>query len=112
MAFLRRALDAQQPATILCAGNEGRVSLEDTICAGLMLSRLLEPSKASGLNDSGLIAYALYRGSQDQLARALIGAAHTKRLMSLGFEDDVTYCAQIDITDALPMYNDGRIALD
>ena len=109
--FLRRALDAGHPATILCAGYEGRVALEDTICAGLMLSRLLDPSEASGLNDSGMIAYALYQGSQDQLARALIGAAHTKRLMTLGFGDDVTYCAQIDTTDTLPVYRDGRIVV-
>lgn len=111
VAFLRRALDEAQPVTILCAGYERRVALEDTICAGLLLSRLLKPKDASRLDDSGQIAYALYRGSQDQLARALIGAAHTKRLMDIGFGDDVTYCARIDTTEALPMYRDGRIVL-
>ncbi|MEO0560365.1 MAG: 2-phosphosulfolactate phosphatase [Bacteroidota bacterium] len=109
--FLRQALDAHQSVTLLCAGYEGRVALEDTLCAGLMLKRLLNPSEASGLNDSGLIAYALYQGSQEHLARALVGAAHTKRLMALGFQDDVTYCAQMDTTDTLPMYRDGRIVL-
>ena len=111
VAFLRQALDASQPVTILCAGYEGRVALEDTICAGLILTQLLDPSEASSLNDSGLIAYALYQGSQEHLARALVGAAHTKRLMKLGFKDDVTYCAQMDTTDTLPMYRDGRIVL-
>lgn len=111
VAFMRSALDADQPVTLLCSGYEGRVSLEDTICAGLFLSRLLEPAEASALNDSGKIAYALYQGSQNQLARALFGAAHTQRLMALGFDKDVTYCAQIDTTDVLPFYNDGRIVL-
>ena len=111
VAFLGKALDDGQPTTLLCAGYERRVALEDTLCAGLMLSRLLGPSEASGLNDSGQIAYALYQGSQSQLARALIGAAHTKRLIDLGFKDDVTYCAQMDTTDTLPMYRDGRIVL-
>ena len=111
VAHLRAALDAGQPVTILCAGHEGRVSLEDTICTGLFLSRLLTPSEATALGDSGQIAYALYQGSQAQLARALFGAAHTQRLIGLGFEKDVSYCARIDQTDALPLYRDGRITL-
>lgn len=112
VAFLERAIEAEHPVTILCAGTFGRVALEDALCAGLMLSRLLAPAEASNLNDSGQIAYALYQGSQDQLARALFNAAHTQRLLTLGFSDDVTYCAQIDATPALPLYREGRIVLD
>ena len=111
-AYLRRALEADRPATILCSGYEGRVALEDALCAGLLLSRLLEPTEASSLGDSGQIAYALYQGSRDQLARALFGAAHTQRLLDLGFGDDVSYCARIDATETLPLYREGQIVVD
>lgn len=109
VGFLRRALESGRPATILCAGSGGRVSLEDTLCAGLYLSRLPD---GAGTGDSVQIARALYRGSAGHLARALFGAEHTQRLIALGYADDVTYCARIDALDVLPLLRDNRIILE
>ncbi len=109
--FLREALDAGRPATILCAGWNGRVSLEDTLCAGLLVSRVASPAEVTALGDGVQIALALYRGSRSQLARALFGAEHTQRLIALGFADDVTYCARIDALDGLPILRDNRLVL-
>lgn len=110
-AHLRAALDAGTPATVLCAGSGGRVSLEDTLCAGLLLDRTAGPEAAARLGDSAQIAHALYRGSQDHLARALFGAEHTQHLIRLGFADDVTYCARIDALPVLPVLRDTQIVL-
>ena len=107
VAFLRRALDAGRPASILCAGSEGRVSLEDTLCAGLLVTRLADPADVPGLSDSAQIAAALYRGSADRLARSIFGARHTQRLIALGYADDVAFAARIDASDALPVFRDG-----
>ena len=111
VGFLRRALDAGRPATVLCAGADGRVSLEDTLCAGLFVTRLADPADVPGLSDSAQIAAALYRGSADRLARSLFGARHTQRLIALGYADDVAFAARIDATDALPVFRDGRLVL-
>ena len=110
--FVRRALEADRSVTILCAGWNGRVSLEDTLCAGLLVSRVASPADVATLGDGAQIAFALYRGSQSQLARALFRAEHTQRLIALGYADDVTYCARIDALDALPVLRDNRLVLD
>ena len=112
VGFLRRALDDGRPATILCAGSEGRVSLEDTLCAGLLVTRLVEPGHVSELPDSAQIAAALYRGSADRLARTLFGARHTQHLIDLGHSDDVAFAARIDASDALPVFRDNQLVLD
>ena len=111
-AFVDRALKQGRPVTLLCAGSSGRVSLEDTLCAGLIVSRVAEPAEVATLGDAAQIAFALYRGSQSQLARALFGAEHTQRLIALGYGDDVTYCARIDALSGLPVFRDNRLVLD
>ncbi|MDT0632508.1 2-phosphosulfolactate phosphatase [Rubrivirga litoralis] len=111
-AFLRRALDAGRPAAVLCAGSEGRVSLEDTLCAGLLVTRVVGAEAAAGLSDSVQIASALYRGSESRLARTIFGARHTQRLIELGHADDVAFAARIDASDGLPVFRDSRFVLD
>lgn len=108
-AHVRAALEAGQAATILCAGSGGRVSLEDTLCAGLLVDRVAGPEAASRLGDSAQIAFALYRGTQDQLDRVLQSADHTQRLVRLGFADDVAYCARVDAVPVVPVFRDNRI---
>lgn len=110
-ARVRTALGDGTPVTVLCAGADGRVSLEDTLCAGLLLDRAVGPEETGHLGDAAQIAHALFRGSRDHLARALVGAEHTQRLIRLGFADDVTYCARIDAIDALPVLRDTQIVL-
>ena len=110
-AFLAGALQAGTPATVLCAGWRGRVSLEDSLCAGLLVASVVSNEEASALSDSAQIAYALYQGTRERLAPALLGADHTRRLIALGHGGDVTACARIDALDVLPVYRDGRITL-
>ena len=108
-AFLRQALDDGLGATVLCAGWEGRVALEDALCAGLFVDRLADHDAAGPLDDGARIAHGLYRGARRDLARALFGADHTRRLVSLGAGDDVALCARLDAADVLPVYRDNQL---
>lgn len=110
-ADLRRALAADERVTLLCAGSGGRVALEDTLCAGLLIGRTVEAHALHGLGDGAQIAHALYHGSQDRLARVLLGADQTRRLIDAGRADDVAACARIDALDVLPVVQDNRITL-
>lgn len=105
-AFLRRALEDGLDATVLCAGWEGRVSLEDALCAGLLVDRVGE---GQTLDDGARIAHGLFRGARGDLARALFNADHTQRLVALGAGDDVAFCARLDASDALPVYRDNQL---
>ena len=73
---------------------------------------LAEPGRVADLPDSAQIAAALYRGSEDRLARTLFGARHTQHLIGLGHSDDVAFAARIDASDALPVFRDNQLVLD
>lgn len=96
---------------IICAGHDGRTALEDVLCAGMILHRLLEETEAD-LTDGALIAITQYRSIRQRFARSLFACEHTQRLIALGFGDDVAYCAQIDSHPVLPLYKDNLLILD
>ncbi|WP_420457039.1 2-phosphosulfolactate phosphatase [Rubrivirga sp.] len=107
--WLGRALDDGLDATVVCAGWQGRVALEDALCAGLLVDRLVGHDRAEPLDDGARIALGLYRGARDDLARALFGADHTRRLVALGAGDDVAACARLDTLDVVPVYRDRQL---
>ena len=88
---------------IVCAGTNGKFSLDDILCSGAIISRLLE------LDDLARTALTLYDSYKDDLRAALAGSAHVERLRSLGMEDDIRFCLQEDVMDAVPCYVDGVI---
>lgn len=108
-AFLAQALDDGLDATILCAGWEGHVALEDTLCAGLLVDRLSDHPRGAPADDGARIASSLYRGAQADLARVLFVADHSKRLIAMGAGDDLSECARIDVLDVLPVLRDARL---
>lgn len=113
--FLREtpAQDGDQAeALIVCAGQDGRLGLEDVLCAGMLLHRLWGDAVPDTISDGAHIALTQYRHDERRLARALFGCQHTQRLIGLGYGDDVAYCARLDAIPVLPRYADSRLTLD
>ena len=94
---------------IVCAGTNGKFSLDDILCSGAIISRLLELDGNQYLDDLARTALTLYESYKDDLRAALAGSAHVERLRSLGMEDDIRFCLQEDVMDAVPCYVDGVI---
>lgn len=106
--FVQREADA---VTIVCAGQHNRLSLEDTLCAGLLLDRLWNGREPASVTDSAHTAYTLYLTDSDDLQSALRGANHAEWLAERGAEDDLDYCFQIDVRPVLPYYTENRLLL-
>lgn len=104
--FLRGATRDGRGATVVCAGYRGGVALEDALCAGLLVDRVA--GSAAGLGDGAQIAYGLYQGARDNLARALFAADRTQKLIQAGQGDDVAACAHLDALDVLPVLRDNQ----
>ena len=99
-------------ATIVCVGTGNRVSLEDTLCAGLMLYRLWQGQEPpGGVTDTAYMAFTQYRNDKDELKRVLRHCNHAQWLRANGFEADVEYCMQIDALPVLPYYTENRLVL-
>jgi 2-phosphosulfolactate phosphatase len=102
---------SQRPESVWIVGSgwEGSFSLEDTVCAGAIVhqlsSQLAEkghPLDSLADNDEVYSAVALYSQWQNDLLGLLQHATHGQRLLRLDCFDDLKYCAQTDVLDALP----------
>ncbi len=103
---------AGRPTTIICAGTRNRVSLEDTLCAGLMLYHLWKgQDPPDSVTDTAYMAFTQYCKDKDELTRALKHCNHAQWLRANGYADDVDYCMTIDLLPALPYYTENRLVL-
>lgn len=98
--------------TIVCAGLGNRISLEDTLCAGLLLYRLWDGSEPSSASDTAHIAFTQYLHDRDDMKEALQRSRNVRALTDKGHASDVDYCLQVDGVPVLPRFKDSRLVLD
>jgi 2-phosphosulfolactate phosphatase len=103
----------QQPQTVWLVGSgwEGGYSLEDSACAGAIAQSLLaatsQPIKVG--NDEVVAAIALYSQWQDNLLELFHQASHGQRLLRLNCDEDLKYCATLDLLDVLPIQKEPGV---
>jgi 2-phosphosulfolactate phosphatase len=100
-------LRGHESVTVLCAGNEGRLSLEDFVCAGGLVTRLEQG--AQQLSDAAWAASAAFERLEGDLRGTLLETEHAHRLAGLGFGADLELALRVDAVSALPRLSDGRI---
>ncbi|GMX65098.1 2-phosphosulfolactate phosphatase family protein [Paenibacillus elgii] len=116
-ACARKAASLDQEIVLVCSGAQDVFSLEDGLCAGLLVHELLQlsgcdpdsPAAAQTVGDFGLAMLHAYRQVQDRLTEMLLSCAGGRRLTKLGFRDDVTYCSQIDLLPLAPVVRAGKL---
>jgi 2-phosphosulfolactate phosphatase len=105
----------QQPETVWLVGSgwEGAYSLEDTVCAGAIIhqlaARLGQALKDVAGNDSAIAAVSLFQQWQDSMLDLMHYASHGQRLLRLHQEDDLKYCAQLDVLNLVPIQSEPGI---
>lgn len=106
----RRVAAAGQDLVIACSGQEGGFSIEDTICAGMLIHLLATEHKCNlTLNDAGSLALLLYRSNKSALKKTIQQGEHGRRLTELGFAGDVEMASIVDSIPVLPVMIDGRL---
>jgi 2-phosphosulfolactate phosphatase len=111
--FLVRPENIDTNLAIVCAGKENRFSLEDTICAGLLTDKLLADKKGQGftMSDSAMAARALYEKFRGNELGALKDSEHGRYLTTIGAAKDIEFCAKIDSSQSLPVFEGGVVKL-
>jgi len=92
---------------IICAGRNNYFSIEDSVCAGMLISKIKEVKKNISLNDSGTAVLTLYEKYKNNLTKMMRESDHGKILLENGFEADLDYCSQTSILDIIPFYTNG-----
>jgi 2-phosphosulfolactate phosphatase len=92
---------------LICAGRVnsiGYFSLEDAVCAGMMIQKLMkEESLELELSDSAKASVALHKSFGRSILKMLRTSEHGKYLIEIGFAEDLKICAAIDSVPILPM---------
>ncbi len=92
---------------VACAGERGAVSLEDHVCAGLLVERALTAEPTASTTPAAAEALALARRYGKDVARLATDSGWARHLAASGRRADVTACLALDTTTLVPVYRAG-----
>lgn len=94
---------------VLCAGEAGGFALEDAVCAGLLVERLLASGAPLECSDSAVAARRLGEHYRSRLQGLLEDSAWARSLVRAGRERDVAASLRLDDQDQVPVLRGGVI---
>jgi len=106
---LREDPDAAAGILLYAAGSDGRVSLEDTVCAGLMARELSLQVPDLRPRDAARVAIRAYTATAPDWPQPLLQGDHARRLLDKGYGADVDWCLRINAVDAVGVVSGDRI---
>ncbi|MBD0380734.1 2-phosphosulfolactate phosphatase [Paenibacillus sedimenti] len=112
-ACAKAAVNFKRDIVIICAGTQDVFSLEDGLCAGLILEEIgkIAGVKNLAINDFGLAMRSCYAQAKDTLLDTLLMCANGKRLSKLGFQEDLVTCAKVNDTIHVPVLDRDQMVL-
>lgn len=111
-ACTKLALLCDQDIVILCAGSHDQFTIEDGLCAGIIIAYLQQFSPEEEmvqLDDLGYAMLALYRCHQNQITDTVARGLSGLRLQHLNLNKDIIDCTQLNTTTIVPAYYKGVI---
>ncbi|PYO23040.1 MAG: 2-phosphosulfolactate phosphatase [Candidatus Rokuibacteriota bacterium] len=89
---------------VVCAGERGGRSLEDHVCAGLLVERVRAGVPSVVPSPAALAALAVGRRYAGDVTRLRQHSPWARRLVAAGRGADVTACLRLDTTSLVPVY--------
>jgi 2-phosphosulfolactate phosphatase len=97
---------------ILCSGSNGWLSMEDAVCGGMLVAKVMDDAQFDvALSDGAQAARALFKAYGKSVLKMLRASDHGKYLETIGFGDDLKACAAVDAFPVLPHYDGNVIKL-
>jgi 2-phosphosulfolactate phosphatase len=94
---------------ILCAGTDGHLSYEDSICAGAIIDKLESNNIIFDKTDSARVAQDLFNIHSAEMVEFLKTTDHAKFLAKLNLSDDINIALSQDIYPVIPFIAGGAI---
>tara|TARA_X000000950_G_scaffold89672_1_gene112821 strand:+ start:9956 stop:10654 length:699 start_codon:yes stop_codon:yes gene_type:complete len=98
---------SESDVILLCSGWLGKTNLEDTLCAGGIVSGLDNFEIES---DTALMAKALHNNTDDILETMKL-SSHAKRLSGYDNKVDIEFCSRVNTQPIVPILNGNQIVL-
>jgi 2-phosphosulfolactate phosphatase len=111
-AVAERCFELDRDLLIYPSGDEGNFSLEDTVCGGMLIDRIIKKrGKSLTLTDASRSAQILFQKFEANIVESFYLSQHGRDLVDRGFEEDLPFCAQVDMTNIVPVYKEGVIGV-
>jgi len=98
-----------RPIILVCAGCQGRFSLEDSLYAGALIAALGSDLQLTDAAQSCLALYEYW--GPDRLAFLVANSQHGRRLSRQGYGADIPVAMEIDVHAVVPIYQAGEIRI-
>lgn len=108
-ACIEEALSRGLDITLFCAGSRKKYAHEDGLAAGLLIHHAQSLNPNIRISDLGITLLNSYQQCAHCLGEELRKSATGKRLLSLNYEKDVSFCSQVDLFHLVPIVKDNRI---
>lgn len=112
VASVRSAIKVGGDVTIICAGHERHVALEDVVCAGRLVRGISAELPGVTRGDGARVAEMAERPFIGGIASVALEADHAKSLIAAGFGRDVELCLALDRYDRAVRYHDRQLQLE
>ena len=103
-------LETNEDFSIICSGTNGNFSLDDGLCAGLMIHELKKRKNISSNDFAELLALP-FKGNLFSLKELVEPAFHLALLRGEGHQNDIDFCLTTDSVNTIPIWQlDGFVA--
>ena len=96
---------------IVCAGRSNNFSMEDSVCAGKLISEISKLNEELYLSDSAKASVALNKSFGKNILKMLEESEHGNILLDNGFEEDLKYCSKLNSSSAIPYFTGNVLKL-
>ncbi len=107
----------RRPIHLVCAGTKGKVTVEDALCAGAIIDRLLQEFGRRDddlIDDQAQLALAKYlqaSTSDEDFRRAMRNSFGGRNCRRLGFDTQIDRAATFDVFEIVPEFDGERIGV-
>ncbi len=110
-ALAKHLVNLNKDIEILCASRLNNFSMEDSVCAGKLITEIGKLNTETFLTDSARASVSLSKSFGKSLLKMLEETEHGKLLIENGFEEDLKFCSKLNSTDAIPYYTGNVLKL-
>ncbi len=89
---------------ILCSGANGQFCMEDTVCAGKLISEIIKLNADIDYSDASAASLSLSKTFGKSILKMLQNSEHGKLLIKNGFAADLEVAAKLNSSSVIPMY--------
>jgi 2-phosphosulfolactate phosphatase len=109
-AALEVARERGLDIAVVCSAAYGGTTfvLEDALGAGAIVDAALSAEPAIEAADAARFARDAFLTAERDLPAAVASAYHANELIEAGFEEDVAYCARLDVSTVVPSLRRGE----